>query len=244
VTVPASPTGLTARSGNRRLKLSWDTVLGATSYQVYSGIVSGGPYARDADNVKATEYTLEGLTNGVTYYVAVKAVVTPTLSVVVRTLYGTPVATATKASPPSDQGRGEYGASVASALSAEIAGTPQLVVGFPRLEDTGGCFIATAAYGSAMVPEVAALRTWRDRYLAPHAAGRAFIAAYQTWSPPAADAIRRSEMLRAATRVVLWPVVGVAKVWLRWPWMPGPLVLAGLAGVFVFARGRRRRVGA
>ncbi len=33
-----------------------------------------------------------------------------------------------------------------------------MVVGFPRLEDTGGCFIATAAYGSAMAPEVDALR--------------------------------------------------------------------------------------
>ncbi len=243
VTAPDAPTGLTARTGDGRLKLSWDAVSGATSYQVYSGIVSGAG-TLVADNVKATQYTLDGLTNGVTYYVTVKAVVTPTLSAVVRTLYGTPVSTTTAASPPSDQGRGEYGAPAASALSAEVAATPQLVVGFPRLEDTGGCFIATAAYGSAMAPEVDALRAWRDRYLAPHAAGRAFIAAYQTWSPPAADAIRRSETLRAAARVVLWPVVGLAKVWLRWPWMPGPVVLAGLAGVFVFARGRRRRAGA
>jgi hypothetical protein len=247
VTAPAAPTGLTARSGDGRLKpLSWNAVSGATSYQVYSGIVSGGPYTLAADNVKATQYTLDGLTNGVTYYIAVKAVVTPTLSAVVQTLYGTPVTstTATKASPLSDQSRGEYGVPAASALSAEAAGTPQLVVGFPRLEDTGGCFIATAAYGSAMAPEVDVLRAWRDRHLAPHAVGRAFIAVYQTWSPPAADAIRRSETLRAAARVVLWPVVGVAKVWLRWPWMPWPVMLAGLAGVFVLARGRRRRVGA
>jgi hypothetical protein len=245
VTAPASPTGLTARSGDGRLKLRWNAVLGATSYQVYSGIVSGGPYALDADNVKATQYTLDGLTNGVTYYVAVKAVVMPTLSVVVRTLYGTPVATTVKASPPSVQGQGEYGVPQPSALfSAEVAGTPQLVVGFPRLEDTGGCFIATAAYGSAMAPEVDVLRAWRDRYLAPHAAGRAFIAVYQTWSPPAADAIRRSEALRAAARGLLWPVVGVAWVWLHWPWLPGIVVLATMSVVVVLAQGRRRRVGA
>ena len=245
VTAPAAPTGLTARTGDGRLKLSWDAVSGATSYQVYSGIVSGAG-TLVADNVRVTQYTLEGLTNGVTYYVAVKAVVTPTLSAVVRTLYGTPVTstTATKASPPSDQSRGEYGVPAASALSGEVAARPQLVVGFPRLEDTGGCFIATAAYGSAMAPEVDVLRAWRDRHLAPHVAGRAFIAAYQTWSPPAADAICRSGMLRAAARVVLWPVVGVAKVWLRWPWVPGIVVLAATSVVVVLARGRRRRVGA
>lgn len=243
VTAPDAPAAPTARSGDGRLKLSWGAVSGATSYQVYSGIVSGAG-TLVADNVKATQYTIEGLTNGVTYYVAVKAVVTPTLSAVVRTLYETPVGMTTKESPPSDQSRGEYGTPVTSALSAEAAGTPQLVLGFPRLEDTGGCFIATAAYGSAMAPEVDALRAWRDRHLASHAVGRAFIAVYQAWSPPAADAIRRSEALRAATRVVLWPVVGVAKVWLRWPWMPGIAALAAAAGVVALAQRRRRRAGA
>jgi hypothetical protein len=94
-----------------------------------------------------------------------------------------------------------------------------------------------------MAPEVDVLRAWRDRHLAPHAVGRAFIAVYQTWSPPAAEAIRRSETLRAAARVVLWPVVGVAKVWLLWPWVPWIAALAATTGIVTLAQRRRRRAG-
>jgi hypothetical protein len=67
------------------------------------------------------------------------------------------------------------------------------------------CFIATAAYGSAMAPEVVTFRAFRDRYLAGNAAGRAVMELYYAASPPAARAIARSGLLRGAARFALAP---------------------------------------
>lgn len=73
----------------------------------------------------------------------------------------------------------------------------------------GGCFIATAAYGSAMHPYVKALQDWRDRVLLTNSAGRAFVDFYYRYSPPIADAIAEQPVLRTAVRVLLWPVIMV-----------------------------------
>jgi hypothetical protein len=70
-----------------------------------------------------------------------------------------------------------------------------------------GCFIATAAYGSAMHPHITALQNWRDRVLLTNAAGRVLVDLYYRYSPPIADAIADRPALRTAIRVLLWPVV-------------------------------------
>jgi hypothetical protein len=70
-----------------------------------------------------------------------------------------------------------------------------------------GCFIATAAYGSALDPHVQALRDFRDRYLTGNPLGRALVGLYYTYSPPAAALIARHPGLKMATRAVLTPVV-------------------------------------
>ncbi|HAG14769.1 MAG TPA: hypothetical protein DCG49_13055 [Ruminococcus sp.] len=50
-------------------------------------------------------------------------------------------------------------------------------------EHADGCYIATCVYGSYDCPQVWMLRRYRDRILAPHACGRAFIRLYYAISP-------------------------------------------------------------
>jgi len=76
----------------------------------------------------------------------------------------------------------------------------------------GGCFIATAAYGSAMAGEVVSLRRFRDEHLMKSEAGRAFVQWYYRNSPAVADYIRERDWLRAVVRGALWPIVAVVKL--------------------------------
>jgi hypothetical protein len=69
------------------------------------------------------------------------------------------------------------------------------------------CFIATAAYGSYLHPQVQLLRDFRDEYLLTNAPGRAFVAFYYRHSPPLADFIARHAVLRGVARLALTPVV-------------------------------------
>jgi fibronectin type 3 domain-containing protein len=71
----SAPTGLTATAGNGQVALTWNTVSGATSYNIYRSMTSGGeggtPYKT---GVTSASFTDTGLTNGTTYYYTVAAV--------------------------------------------------------------------------------------------------------------------------------------------------------------------------
>jgi len=76
---------------------------------------------------------------------------------------------------------------------------------------SGGCFIATAAFGSDMDPHVMALRAFRDDFLLTNPIGEAVAGLYNKVSPPIAEYIAKRESLRTVVRLTLMPLVLVAK---------------------------------
>jgi subtilisin family serine protease len=73
------------------------------------------------------------------------------------------------------------------------------------------CFIATAAYGSPLHPRVAALRSFRDRFLLTNIPGRFFVGVYYRVSPSLADFISHHEVVRSLSRVALLPLIWLAE---------------------------------
>jgi hypothetical protein len=75
IVAPSAPINVTATAGDGRVTISWDSVTGATSYNIYWATYSGVSKTSyegvlsDATN----RYTHTGLTNGTTYYYVVTA---------------------------------------------------------------------------------------------------------------------------------------------------------------------------
>jgi hypothetical protein len=77
-------------------------------------------------------------------------------------------------------------------------------------EAPGGCFIATAAYGTDTARELDILREFRDEVLLPNRLGARLVSFYYRTSPPIADLISQNELLRTAVRVgFVDPIVSI-----------------------------------
>jgi uncharacterized protein (TIGR03437 family) len=101
-----------------------------------------------------------------------------------------------------------------SKTGANLAAGTTAETDFSVATDTaaGGCFVATAAFGSPMAYQVQWLRAFRDRILLSGRAGRALVNWYYAWSPRAAAWLQVHSIARKLTRVVLW--IPVAFAWL------------------------------
>ena len=82
----------------------------------------------------------------------------------------------------------------------------------PPWGSAGGCFIATAAYGTPAAKQIDVLREFRDDVLLKSTAGSQFITLYYWLSPPVADFVARNELLRTVVRrFVVDPIVWVVQ---------------------------------
>ena len=67
----------------------------------------------------------------------------------------------------------------------------------------GGCFVATAAFGSPLAAEIGVLRHLRDRHLRSHAAGALVVRWYERVGPGIASIVARSAFARSAARAAI-----------------------------------------
>ncbi len=95
-----------------------------------------------------------------------------------------------------------------NAVCGEVTSFSEFAVMETRAGGGGGCFIATAAYGSYWEGHVKTLRQFRNAYLLTNKAGTAFVEAYYRYSPPVADYIAEHDAIRAMVRAGLAPLVG------------------------------------
>jgi hypothetical protein len=77
---------------------------------------------------------------------------------------------------------------------------------------TGGCFIATAAYGTPMAEEIQILRDFRDEYLLTNPVGQTLVDLYYRNSPPIAEFITEHPSLKPIVRAGLLPVVAMSTI--------------------------------
>jgi hypothetical protein len=149
---------------------------------------------------------ISGLSNGVPYYLFIGSV---DQSGIV-TFFSQPSAEnfSTTVSPPNGNSQ---------------AVIPEPVEG---LLNGKSCFIATAAYGSAMAPEVETFRQFRGQFLLNSKAGRWFVRKYYKFSPPLADFISHSEVLKFLARLFLFPLLIFVKACMEFGLLPTLLILS------------------
>jgi len=91
------------------------------------------------------------------------------------------------------------------------------------------CFIATAAYDTAMAQEIEVLREFRDGYLLTNSLGQALVDLYYRISPPIAEFITEHPSLKPIVRAGLVPAVAMSAVAVN----TGPAEKTAIVGLLV-----------
>ena len=205
--VPAltAPTGLITVPGNETILVSWNAVPEAAGYEVSYGTISN-TYTTTVDVGNSIIYQITGLTNDMVIYIAVRAYFYPTVYLAVAAVDNN----SNESVLVNEVSEVLSSSSTTGPYSNEVSDFPEATVIFPNLEDEGKCFIATAAYGSSLEPQVVLLRKFRNHFLLTNALGKRFVDLYYQLSPDAASFISEHEWLRLVTRAFLYPVIGLA----------------------------------
>ena len=80
-----------------------------------------------------------------------------------------------------------------------------------KFTQLSGCFVATAAWGSALAPDVDAMRKVRDRLRSRSTMFAVATDLYYRSGPAAAEVLRRSDTARALVRRLLGPIGAASK---------------------------------
>jgi YVTN family beta-propeller protein len=107
-----------------------------------------------------------------------------------------------------------------SVFSVNLSANPQYQEIVSKAQEgdfaSGGCLIATAAYGSELAPQVQLLREVRDNVLLDTNSGVSFMSGfntiYYTFSPTVADWQRESPMFQQAVRAVIIPMLSTLTI--------------------------------
>jgi uncharacterized repeat protein (TIGR02543 family) len=102
--------------------------------------------------------------------------------------------------------------------STVIEGTTRQFTTSTPPPSIGGCFIATAAYGTPTAKQIDVLRAFRDVVLLKSTVGSKFVSLYYQLSPPIADFIAGHELVRTLVRELLidpivWVVESTGGMW-------------------------------
>jgi hypothetical protein len=101
-------------------------------------------------------------------------------------------------------------------VAIQAAGSQQILLLILTPTKAGGCFIATAAYGSPIAPDVIVLSRLRDDVLLQSALGSILVDVYYSFSPPLASIVAHHDSLRRVVRAVLIrSILQLTKIWTR-----------------------------
>ena len=219
ITAPPAPEAppLTIRPLNQALQLNWDIAPGATGYEIYHSSTVFDASTLPASFIpiqggSTTSYRLTGLSNGTTYYVAIRAVSQRTVFAAVTAVINSNIAPNQGSANESSYSNETFQVLtplVKSASSDVANGSPEAITPNPNLPNKG-CFIATAAYGFYDAPQVQVLRKFRDSYLMTNAPGRSFVAWYYQHGPRGAAFINAHPWLKLPVRFALLPLIAFA----------------------------------
>jgi hypothetical protein len=118
-------------------------------------------------------------------------------------------------------------------LSCQGGGDPDW---YPSSGVGGGCFIATAIYGSDNHPKIQTLREFRDEVLMRFAWGKKLVKFYYRHSPPIACFIEEHDVARKLARGIITPLVLI----ITYPWRV--IAILTTLAVLSYVSVRRARV--